>query len=156
MLRTGEKQIHNGADDNASGTAALIELARILKNAKQKNNNYLFIAFSAEELGLNGSKYFIEHSTIDFSKVNYMINMDMVGRLNDSSNTVTIGGYGTSPQWSSLINIQIKRIHLQFGLIAVVQDQVIILLSIVKTFLFYFSLLVYIRIIINQVMILIK
>jgi len=109
MLRTGEKQIHNGADDNASGTAALIELARILKNAKQKNNNYLFIAFSAEEAGLNGSKYFTEHSTIDFSKVNYMINMDMVGRLNDSSNTVTIGGYGTSPQWSSLINVSDKK-----------------------------------------------
>jgi Zn-dependent M28 family amino/carboxypeptidase len=58
MLRTGEKAIHNGADDNASGTAALIELARILKNTKQKNNNYLFIAFSAEELGLNGFKIF--------------------------------------------------------------------------------------------------
>ena len=109
MLRTGEKQIHNGADDNASGTAALIELARILKNAKQKNNNYLFIAFSGEEIGLNGSKYFTEHSTIDFSKVNYMINMDMVGRLNDSSNAVTIGGYGTSPQWSSLIKTTDKK-----------------------------------------------
>ena len=104
MLRTGEKVIHNGADDNASGTAALIELARILKTAKQKNNNYVFIAFSAEELGLNGSKYFTENATIDFNKVNYMINMDMVGRLNDSSQTVTIGGFGTSPQWSSLIN----------------------------------------------------
>src|SRR5258705_2139395 len=109
MLRTGEKAIHNGADDNASGTAALIELARILKNTKQKNNNYLFIAFSAEELGLNGSKFFTEHPTIDFSKVNYMINMDMVGRLNDSSQVVTIGGYGTSPQWSSLINPNNKK-----------------------------------------------
>ncbi|HET9744336.1 MAG TPA: M20/M25/M40 family metallo-hydrolase [Chitinophagaceae bacterium] len=104
MLRTGEKAIHNGADDNASGTAALIELARILKASKQKNNNYLFIAFSAEELGLNGSKFFTEKPTIDFSNVNYMINMDMVGRLNDSNNTVTIGGYGTSPQWSLLID----------------------------------------------------
>ena len=109
MLRTGEKAIHNGADDNASGTAALIELARILKSSKQKTNNYLFIAFSAEELGLNGSKYFTEHSTIDISKVNYMINMDMVGRLNDSSQTVTIGGYGTSPQWSSFINPADKK-----------------------------------------------
>ena len=109
MLRTGEKAIHNGADDNASGTAALIELARILKNSKQKRNNYLFIAFSAEELGLNGSKFFTEHPTIDFSKVNYMINMDMVGRLNDSSQVVTIGGYGTSPQWSSLIDPNNKK-----------------------------------------------
>jgi len=109
MLRTGEKNIHNGADDNASGTAALIELARILKTAKQKNNNYLFIAFSAEELGLNGSKFFTENPTIDFSKVNYMINMDMVGRMNDSSNAVTIGGYGTSPIWSSVINPADKK-----------------------------------------------
>ncbi|HMK16999.1 MAG TPA: M20/M25/M40 family metallo-hydrolase [Chitinophagaceae bacterium] len=109
MLRTGEKAIHNGADDNASGTAALIELARILKNTKQKNSNYLFIAFSAEELGLNGSKFFTEHPTIDFTKVNYMINMDMVGRLNDSSEVVTIGGYGTSPQWGTLIDINNKK-----------------------------------------------
>lgn len=109
MLRTGEKLIHNGADDNASGTAALIELARILKNTKQKNSNYLFIAFSGEELGLNGSKFFTEHPTIDFKNINYMINMDMIGRLSDSSNTVTIGGYGTSPQWSSLINLSDKK-----------------------------------------------
>jgi Peptidase family M28/PDZ domain len=109
MLRTGEKAIHNGADDNASGTAALIELARILKGSRQKNNNYLFIAFSAEELGLNGSKFFTEHPTIDFTRVNYMINMDMVGRLNDSSQVVTIGGYGTSPQWGSLIDPNNKK-----------------------------------------------
>lgn len=103
MLRTSDKLIHNGADDNASGTAALIELGRLLKESKIKNNNYLFIAFSAEELGLNGSKYYTEHPTIDLTKANYMINMDMVGRLNDSSKTVTVGGYGTSPLWSEII-----------------------------------------------------
>lgn len=96
--------IHNGADDNASGTAALIELARKLKSSKAKNNNYLFIAFSGEELGLFGSKYFTEHPTIDLKTVNYMINMDMVGRLNDSSKTLTIGGYGTSPSWAEVIS----------------------------------------------------
>jgi aminopeptidase YwaD len=100
MLRTGEKLIHNGADDNASGTAALIELARMLKAGKEKNSNYLFIAFSGEELGLFGSKYFTEHPTVDLTSVNYMINMDMIGRLNDSTNTITVGGYGTSPSWS--------------------------------------------------------
>jgi len=103
MLRTREKMIHNGADDNASGTAALIELARKLKASKATNNNYLFIAFSGEELGLYGSKYFTENPTIDLKTVNYMINMDMVGRLNDSSKVVTIGGYGTSPEWSKVI-----------------------------------------------------
>ena len=104
MLRTGEKLIHNGADDNASGTAALIELARKLKASKAKNNNYLFIAFSGEELGLFGSKYFTENSTIDLKTANYMINMDMVGRLNDSTKALTVGGYGTSPKWGEFYN----------------------------------------------------
>lgn len=102
-------QIHNGADDNASGTAAVIEMARLLKNSKLKNNNYLFIAFSGEELGLFGSKYFVEHPTIDLNNVNYMINMDMVGRLNDSSHVVTVGGYGTSPSWGQIYNITGKK-----------------------------------------------
>jgi aminopeptidase YwaD len=94
--------IHNGADDNASGTAALIELARILKTSTAKNNNYLFLAFSGEELGLYGSKYFVEHPTIDLKKVAYMINMDMVGRLSDSTRVLTIGGIGTSPTWGEI------------------------------------------------------
>jgi aminopeptidase YwaD len=109
MLHTGERLIHNGADDNASGTAALIELANLLSKTKAKGNNYLFIAFSGEELGLFGSKYFTEHPTIDLANTNYMINMDMVGRLNDSSKTLTIGGYGTSPIWSSALYSE-KRI----------------------------------------------
>lgn len=110
LFRTGEKMIHNGADDNASGTAALLELSRILKLSKAKNSNYLFIAFSGEELGLFGSKYFTEHPTVDLQSVNYMINMDMVGRLNDSTKTVAIGGYGTSPSWATVISTQDKKI----------------------------------------------
>ena len=102
MIRTGERNIHNGADDNASGTAALIELGRILQSGP-KGNNYLFIAFSGEELGLFGSKYFVENPTIDLSRVSYMVNLDMVGRVNDSTNTVTIGGIGTSPEWNSTV-----------------------------------------------------
>lgn len=97
-------EIHNGADDNASGTGALIELSKLLKGSKTfKNNNYIVIAFSGEELGLFGSKYFTEHPTIDFSKINYMINMDMVGRLKDSARGLSIGGYGTSPEWGNLL-----------------------------------------------------
>lgn len=110
MLRTGEKLIHNGADDNASGTAALIELARVLKKSKAKNNNYLFIAFSGEELGLFGSKYFVENPTIDLSKANYMLNMDMVGRLNDSTKVLAVGGYGTSPQWATVVDARDKKL----------------------------------------------
>ena len=109
MVRNVSNQIHNGADDNASGTAALIELARMLKASRLTNNNYLFIAFSGEELGLYGSKFFVENPTVDLTKVNYMINMDMVGRLNDSSKTITVGGYGTSPVWGSLYNTTNKK-----------------------------------------------
>ncbi len=95
--------IHNGADDNASGTAALIEMGKILKASKLKNNNYLLVSFSGEELGLYGSKYYAEHPSINLSSANYMINMDMIGRLNDSTHGLTIGGYGTSPAWGTLI-----------------------------------------------------
>lgn len=109
MLRTKEHLIHNGADDNASGTAALIELARLLKNSKLSRNNYLFIAFSGEELGLFGSKYFVENPTVSLNSINYMINMDMVGRLNDSTKVLTIGGYGTSPEWASLVNMKNRK-----------------------------------------------
>ncbi|HJT72570.1 MAG TPA: M20/M25/M40 family metallo-hydrolase, partial [Chitinophaga sp.] len=91
-----------GADDNASGTAALLELARQLKESRLHKYNYLFIAFSGEELGLFGSKYFTEHSTIPTSTINYMINMDMVGRL-DTAKGLQVGGTGTSPSWSALL-----------------------------------------------------
>ena len=107
-------QIHNGADDNASGTAALIELSKLLKKSKLKNNNYLFIAFSGEELGLFGSKYFTEHATIDITKANYMINMDMIGRLNDSTHGLTIGGYGTSPVWGEQLSNKDKYLKINF------------------------------------------
>ena len=95
--------IHNGADDNASGTAAIIELSKIIKTAALKNNNYLFISFSGEELGLFGSKYFTDHPVINLSAANYMINLDMVGRLNDSTHGLNIGGYGTAATWGELL-----------------------------------------------------
>ncbi len=93
-------EIHNGADDNASGTAALIELAKMLKQSSPKNNNYLIIHFSGEELGLFGSKYWVEHPSTNIT-ANYMINMDMVGRY-DTAHKLTIGGYGTSPVWGDV------------------------------------------------------
>jgi Zn-dependent M28 family amino/carboxypeptidase len=103
--KPSKPQIHNGADDNASGTAALIEIARnIKKNAEKYNHyNYLFIAFSGEEMGLYGSKYFVNNPTIDLNTVNYMLNMDMIGRLN-KTNTVIINGVGTSPVWAQMID----------------------------------------------------
>src|SRR4051812_6564874 len=96
----GKGQIHNGADDNASGTAALIELGRMLQKTKAHHNNYLFIAFSGEELGLFGSRYWVENPSLNVVP-NYMINLDMIGRY-DSSRKLTIGGYGTSPVWGGI------------------------------------------------------
>ena len=109
MIKTGDLGIHNGADDNASGTSSMIELAFLLKNSKSKQYNYLFIAFSAEELGLNGSKYFVENPTVSLNSINYMINMDMVGRMNDSTKTITVGGYGTSPSWKPMMDAVKKK-----------------------------------------------
>ncbi|MEP6615324.1 MAG: M20/M25/M40 family metallo-hydrolase [Ginsengibacter sp.] len=111
-LWTGSRSVHNGADDNASGTAAVIELARLVKNSKLNHHNYLFICFSGEELGLYGSKYFTEHA--DLGNVDYMINLDMVGRLNDSTHSLIIGGYGTSPSWSSILPVKDKNFIIKF------------------------------------------
>ncbi len=96
--------IHNGADDNASGVAGLLELARVYTQNKTKEPvNFLFIAFGAEELGLVGSRYFVKNPTSDLAKVHWMLNMDMIGRLNKESG-VSIIGYGTSPSFESIFN----------------------------------------------------
>ncbi len=96
-------KIHNGADDNASGVAGVLELARYFKNNNVKeNSNFLFICFSGEELGLFGSKYFTEKPTLELSSINYMINMDMIGRLNPTTKSISVSGSGTSPVWETL------------------------------------------------------
>ena len=107
------KGIHNGADDNASGTSAMIELARMLTINKSKTHNFLFAAFSGEELGLIGSKYWLENPTVNIN-TNYMINLDMVGRY-DAAKALTIGGYGTSPEWSGIFTaINDKSLNIKF------------------------------------------
>jgi hypothetical protein len=101
LYRGKEKAIHNGADDNASGVAMMLNLASKLQNS-DTHNNYLFMAFSGEEMGLLGSNYFVKHPTIDHKKINYMINMDMVGRLKADS-TLAVYGVGTSPVFKQII-----------------------------------------------------
>jgi aminopeptidase YwaD len=100
-----EHQIHHGADDNASGTAAVLELAGWVKKKKLRKYNYLFLNFSGEELGLFGSKAFIKDQGIDSAHTAYMINIDMIGRLNDSTNSIEVGGIGTSPAWASVASM---------------------------------------------------
>ncbi|MFY0686543.1 MAG: M28 family peptidase [Cyclobacteriaceae bacterium] len=102
-LHRGEEQVHNGADDNASGTAALLHLARVLSK-KQLNRDILFFAISGEEKGLWGSNYFVKNPTLDLSKVNYMVNMDMVGRL-DTTKGLAVHGVGTAEVWSGVLDI---------------------------------------------------
>ncbi|WP_263818851.1 M20/M25/M40 family metallo-hydrolase [Salinibacter sp.] len=99
----GDSLIHNGADDNASGVAALLEIARQLKASDTLNSNVLFVAFSGEELGLYGSKHFVDAMPVPTPQVRYMLNLDMVGRLGDSRPLV-VSGTGTSPAWAPALD----------------------------------------------------
>jgi aminopeptidase YwaD len=104
-----DRQIHNGADDNASGTAALLQLAAQIKSSKLRHYNYLFVNFSGEEMGLIGSKAIVRDAKLDSTKIAYMINMDMLGRLNDSTHKLTVGGIGTSPVWPGIMDNKLKK-----------------------------------------------
>ena len=98
-------KIHNGADDNASGTAGVIELARFFaKNNKKEPFNFLFVCFSGEELGLIGSKKFAETPSVSPAKINYMVNMDMIGRFRTDKGLI-VHGYGTSPLWGPMLDV---------------------------------------------------
>ncbi len=109
MNKAAIGQIHNGADDNASGTAAILELSSILKHKRYKDYNYILIAFSGEELGLLGSKYFVENHDFSIQPIKFMINLDMIGRLSDSTKSITIGGYGTSQDWHQILSSYSKK-----------------------------------------------
>lgn len=97
-----EHAIHNGADDNASGTAGMLELAqKFAAKRDHLDRSMMFIAFGAEELGLIGSQYYVENPYIPNEKVAAMINLDMIGRM--ENNELTVFGVGTSPVWERLI-----------------------------------------------------
>lgn len=102
-LHRGERAIHNGADDNASGTALMLELGKTLQAPQYAKYNYLFIGFSGEEKGLLGSNFYTKNPSLDLDKVACMINFDMVGRLNPENNTCGINGVGTSPAWNTAL-----------------------------------------------------
>jgi hypothetical protein len=96
--------VHHGADDNASGVSMMLELAEKFALTKGTHKRSIIcIAFSGEEEGLLGSKYFVDNPGIDLTKVNAMINLDMVGRLKDSSN-VQISGVGTAGDFREMIS----------------------------------------------------
>lgn len=112
-LHRGEPAVHNGADDNASGVAVMLQLAADLQHMPDaKNNNYLFIAFSGEEKGLYGSNWWTKHPTLPIDSLNYMINMDMVGRL-DSTNNLAINSIGTSPSWPGITKLKVGDLNIK-------------------------------------------
>ena len=95
-----EKKIHPGADDNGSGVAAMLELARYFATRRDSlNHSLVFVAFSGEEIGLLGSTKFARNMTVDSSSVHMMINMDMIGRLREQNKGLAIMGTGTCPQF---------------------------------------------------------
>ncbi len=108
--------IHNGADDNASGTAAMLELvAALSKRRADLKRSVLFIGFGAEEMGLLGSKHFTANPLIDLEQATIMLNLDMLGNYFPDSNTVSIGGTGTAVglaemvlEWAEMAAIQVN------------------------------------------------
>ena len=111
-LSTEIPAIHNGADDNASGVAAILEISRLLAKDTSFPHNIIVVAFSGEELGLLGSKHFVRHAPVDWSAVQCMLNFDMVGRI-DSSSTLILNGVGTSPFFSDWVKNYKGFFHLK-------------------------------------------
>jgi Tol biopolymer transport system component len=96
-------EIHNGADDNASGVAGVLELARMLsQNKTVEKANYIFVLFSGEEDGLIGSKFMAETIKQKYPNVSLMINLDMIGRLN-AMKSLNVGGVGTNPNFTKIV-----------------------------------------------------
>lgn len=103
LYRGDEPQIHNGADDNASGTTGVLELAEKIASQKNKfKRSIAFFAFSGEELGLLGSNYLVNNMPFAVEDAITMVNMDMIGRLKDSS--LIVYGTGTSSNWKDILN----------------------------------------------------
>ena len=95
-------KINNGADDNASGTSMVIELFEKFAATNNHKRTLVFMAFGGEELGLLGSKHFVNNPTIDLDKVHLMVNLDMVGRMEE--NNVQLGGAASAENFSSRLN----------------------------------------------------
>ncbi len=100
-LAANSTEIHHGADDNASGVSAMLELARQFTKEKKNKRTIIFIAFGGEEEGLLGSQFYVNNPAFPLAKTVAMINMDMVGRLKDEK--LTVGGIGTAGEWKNLV-----------------------------------------------------
>jgi len=107
-------KIHHGADDNASGTAGILELARLMGDGDPKpRRSVLFVTFAGEELGLLGSSHFVNRPTVALNSIAGMINMDMIGRM--SSNNISVIGVGTSPDFKAWLEESNQPVGLKLG-----------------------------------------
>lgn len=97
--------VHNGADDNASGVAAVIELAEKFSAMNTKfKRSILFVAFTGEEMGMLGSDFFVKNAPVSKTKIKAMLNFDMIGRMKNDKKTLSISGTGTSAEWESILD----------------------------------------------------
>ena len=109
--------VHYGADDNASGTAMVMAMAkRLSPETRMSKRSIIFVAFSSEEIGLIGSKYFVDHPPVELKKIKAMFNFDMIGRFDKEKNSISLSGTGTSIEADSLlkpleINLPFAVVH---------------------------------------------
>lgn len=111
-LAPDAREVHNGADDNASGTAALMEVARRMAAGPAPERSILFLAFSGEEKGLLGSAAYVNAPLFPLDRTVAMLNMDMVGRLNE--NRLTVFGTGTAEEWSEVLDEANAQLETRF------------------------------------------
>lgn len=113
-------EIHNGADDNASGSAGILELARVFAASPPHRRNILFIAFSGEEMGLLGSKHYVQNPTVELSKIRAMINFDMIGRL--SNNKFDVWGIPSGKEFEDIVRRAAEPLGIKYGAPSVKAD----------------------------------
>ena len=111
-MNPGAREIHNGADDNASGTAAMLELAERFAKTGSRGRSVIFAAFTAEEVGLVGSQHFVTHPPVPLPRVAFMVNLDMVGRIRND--ILYVGGHGTAEALDKVIADADEKSPLRF------------------------------------------
>jgi hypothetical protein len=117
LYRGDKPMIHHGADDNASGVSGMLELAQYFA-AHPLRHSVLFMAFTGEEMGVYGSSHWVNHPTVPLADVNVMFNLDMIGRLNDSTSRLNVQGTGSSPVWNSVARAANSDYSFDLSLIA--------------------------------------
>jgi len=112
-----DPQIHNGADDNASGVSGLIETARLMASGEGPRRSVLFVAFTAEETGLQGSKHYLESPAVPLEQTVAVLNMDMIGRMEQSSRRVQVFGTECGSTFTEILAAAAREADVELGAI---------------------------------------